>query len=269
MSTELKVTLNGKELRVRAGTRIEELFANHHHPGPFPALGAIVNKRIVSLSYPLKAPADVTSIDITRREGMDIYRRSASAILCAALLDIAPHAKSAVGQSIGNGYFFDIDGAKVDQAFLTQLDRRMREFVQEHARLEMEWTTVDEAIDRFTERGAHDKAKLLSQGRRAEVVLFRLGKFLDVAHGPVASSAGLIDRFALHPYEHGLVLDFPDEHGELADTIPPHPKLFATYVESKRWNELVKTQNIADLNEHCMEGSVSDLIRVTEALHEK
>ena len=265
----LKVTLNGKESRVRAGIRIEELLAQQPHPGHFPALGAIVNKRVVSLSYPLKSDADIVSIDLTHREGMDIYRRTASMMLYAALREVADDATIEVGQSIGTGYFFEIAGIKVDQHLRDRLERSMITLVTKNIPIHVEWTTVEAAIEHFSKLGCADKVKLLSQRRRSEVPLVQLQNFSDLAHGPLASRTGLVDRFTLSLYEHGIVLDFPDESGKLADGVAAQPKLFATYLETKRWNELVKTRNVADLNEHCMRGTISDLVKVTEALHEK
>src|SRR3990167_5695954 len=104
---QLTVNCNGKVLSVRAGTRIDTLLKTYPHRGPFPAIGAVVNKRLVSLSYPLKSHASVTSVDLSRREGMDIYRRTASGLLYAAFLQCFPKGSLEVGQSIGDGYFFD------------------------------------------------------------------------------------------------------------------------------------------------------------------
>lgn len=269
MSKSFKVTMNGKTLTVGAGTRVAELLSRAPHRGHFQPLGAVINNRLDGLYYELKSPAEIETIDLANREGMDIYRRTAAAILYAAAADIAPQARFVVGQSISDGYFFEVHNHTVDGDFIRLLEERMREIVAEDLPLEPIWTTVEEALDIFRRRGLHDLVKMMRQLRRSEIPLLELCKYRGYAYGPLAARTALIDTFQLHPYEHGLVLDFPNEAGECAGALRPQPKLFDTYLETKRWNELVGIENVADLNERCMGQTAVEVVMVAEALHDR
>ncbi|MBI4211363.1 MAG: nucleoside kinase [Deltaproteobacteria bacterium] len=267
----LRIVLNGTAMSVPSGTRIDALLDDdHRHLGPFQPLGALVNNRPVGLSYALRANATVTTLDLSSREGMDIYRRTASAILYAAVLQISPDLKISVGQSIGMGsYFFEVLGVEADHKFLDTLRSHMRELIRNKTLITVERTTVEDATERLEKIGAFDQAKLTRQRRLHEVLLVHLDQYIGLLHGPIANNAGAIDRFALYAYEHGIVLDFPNERGELLEQFVPQPKLFNIYLETKKWNQLVRTETIGDLNNHCIHGTISDLVKVTEALHEK
>ncbi len=269
MVKTIKVTINGKALTANAGVRVAELLPRAPHPGPFAPLGAVISNRTDGLYYTINSSANVDTIDISRREGMDIYRRTASTILYAAIADAYPHARIVVGQSISNGYFFEVHDQIVDKEFIDRIGERMKEIVTADLPIEPEWTTVEEALEVFEKRNDSDMVKMLRQLRRAEIPLVSLGEYRGFAHGPFAWRTGLIDLFKLHIYEHGIVLDFPDDQGRLAPDVRPQPKLFSTYLETKRWNELIHTQNVAELNESCMGGAVADFVKVAEALHEK
>lgn len=269
MNTTIRVTMNGKSLTVPAEARVEELLTRSPHRGPFPPIGCVVGNRLEGLYYRIRSAAEIETIDLSRRGGMDLYRRTASTILYAAMAEIAPRARVVVGQSISSGYFFEVHGHEVDAKFIALLMKRMREVVAADIPLEPEWMSVEAAMEIFTEQKMDDNVKMLRQLRRSEIPMIALGSYRGYAHGPFASRTGLIERFRLHPYEHGIVLDFPDERGQLAREIKQEAKLFATYLETKRWNELVGIQNVADLNEHCMGGGAADLVQVAEALHEK
>jgi uridine kinase len=269
MEKTIKVTMNGKPLMVTAGTRISELLARAPHSGPFVPLGAVINNRLDGLYYALKSAATIETIDLSVRVGMDIYRRTASAIFYAALADVAPKARAVVGQSISDCYFFEIHGHLVDAGLIAHIERRMREIVTEDLPIEPEWTTVEEALEVFDKREDASVAKLLRQMRRSEMPMVTIGRYRGFAHGPFAARTGLIASFKLHLYEHGILLGFPDARDVLVDAIEPQPKLFATYLETKRWNALIHTENVADLNESCMGGAVADFVKVAEALHEK
>lgn len=264
-----QVLLNGKALTVPAGTRIENLLIENPHPGKLPAIGALVNNRAVSLSYRINANTKVESIDLTHREGMDIYRRSAQTLLYAAFKECAPQGVIKVGQSVSNAYFFETEGAEVTQHFIEKLDTVMRRLVQENHYVHFERLNIEDAIERLRESGVPDQAQLVSQLHRSEVSLARLSTYLCYVHGPMMSRTGLIQDFHVRSYEHGLVLMFPNDRGYLKEHVPPQPKLFSAYIESKRWNALLETRNIAELNQHCMTGNISELIKVSEALHEK
>lgn len=269
MAKNLKVTVNGVNMSAESGIKVCDLLKKAPHKGPHKPIGAIINSHLVGLAYRLRSPGTIDSIDISNREGMDIYRRTASTILYAAAADIAPIARVVVGQSIGKGYFFEVHNHAIDPKFIEHLSKRMKEIVAEDIEFRRKWITVEEAIDLFHEHGEEDTVKFVSQLRRGEVPVISLGKFVGYGHGPFAYRTSLIDKFELCPYEHGIVLHFPDSSGKLEHIETNQPKLFATYLETKRWNELVHIENVADLNEHCVYGHAAELVKVTEALHEK
>lgn len=265
----VKVSMNGKDLTVPADVRVEELLPRAPHRGPFEPIGAMVGNRLEGLYFKIRSGSEIETVDISNREGMDIYRRTASTILYAAVSDVAPKVRVVVGQSISNGYFFEVHKHEVDLDFIGTLETRMKEIVEADLPLEPEWVAVDAAIEIFEKHSAWDSAKMLRQLRRSEIPMIALGKYRGYAHGPVALRTGLVNKFKLHIYEHGIVLDFPDDKDILADRVARQPKLFSTYLETKRWNELVSIQNVADLNGRCMHGGAVDLVQVAEALHEK
>lgn len=267
MFKTIKIQINGKTITSAPDISVEEILPRAKHGGAFPPIGAVINNKLQALGYRINNSADIQTIDLTSREGMDIYRRTASTIFYSALCDIAPKARAVVGQSISNGYFFEIHNHVVDSSFIKTLDRKMRELVDADLPVEIEWMEIEEAVEIFRRQGMTDTVKLLSQSRRSQVPVIGLGKYFGYPHGVLASRTGLINIFRLYLYEHGVVLDFPNDRGELAKKTAPQPKLFAMYLESKRWNELIGIQNVADLNARCMNGGAIELVQVAEALH--
>ncbi len=265
----LKVQMNGKPLIVADGSHIEELLPRAPHLGAFPPVGALINNRPEGLYFHIRSAAEITTIDLSRREGMDIYRRTTSALLCAAVAEVAPDARVTVGQSISDGYFYELHGHKLTAPFIEKLETKMREIAAADFPIELDWIPVEEAMEIFEKNGTLGSVKLLRQFRRFEMPMLTLCNYRGYAHGPVASRTGIITIFKLHPYEHGFVLEFPNDQGKLAKRLTPQPRLFGTYLEMKKWNAIIGVENVADLNEMCMSGGALDLIHVTEALHEK
>ncbi|MBU4484238.1 nucleoside kinase [bacterium] len=270
MQKKINITINGKKITAHAGTTINALLERQPHPGEFPPLGARVNSRIDGLYYKLKSDATIESIDLSQRSGMEIYRRTTVALLCAALAEVEPKARLQVGQSIGDGYFFAVRGVKkVTQSFINKISNALAEIVGHDLPLKPMWVSIEEAINYYKKQKRCDKVTLLEQTRKKEVPLVEIGKYKSHILGPIAPRTGVIKKFKLYKYNHGIVLDFPNTKGKLADQLPEQPKLFATYLETKRWNQIMRVQNIAELNDHCIKGTVDDLVKESEALHEK
>ncbi len=269
MNEHLRITLNNKSITALPGTTIAQMLALHPHTGAFPAIGAVVDNRMSGLNRAIRHHATIETIDMSSREGMEIYRRTAGMLFYAAVEAFDPKAKVVIGQSIDEGYCFDTIGFEPTPAVVKKLETLMHALVAENRALDPDWIPIEEAIQIFEKRNRPDRVLLLRQIRRSDVPLLTIAHYIGYVHGPIAPHTGIIDRFKLHPYENGLVLEFPNAKGELAGTIAPRPKLFATYTESRTWRQLMQVENVAQLNELTSKGQVSEMIKVAEALHEK
>ncbi|MFH1874662.1 MAG: nucleoside kinase [Pseudomonadota bacterium] len=269
MPQKLIIKLNGKRIHTQQGVRVADILPLSPHKGKFPAIGIIINKRIDGLYYQIQSEAEIETIDLTQREGMDIYRRTLSLMLCAAMYELDSKAVVMVGQSLSDNYFFEIHNHRLSQTLLNKLEAKMQSFVQADISLMREWIMIEEAMAIFKQESQQDKIALLKQSRRSEAPLVKINNFHAIAYGPVAYTTKVMNLFKIHPYEHGLILGFPNDAGQLERKIPAQPKLFNTYKETKKWNKLSGATTITDLNEHCIKGSISELIKISEALHEK
>lgn len=269
MTKNLHITLNGKKFTTAPGTTIMELLYKSPHKGEFPAIAALVNNRLVGLYHDIRTNCDIKTLDLISREGTEVYRRTCNLIFFAALKEISPKAHVVVGQSIDNGYFMEINNGKVTEKFIQDIEVRMRHIVKSDIFLRPTWIPIEDAIHEFHKAGRTDRVMLLKQMRRSEAQVVDVEKYRGYVFGPVAPRTGLIDRFRLHKYRHGAILEFPGSGGIFVGSISDQPKLFESYVEARKWNELIGVGNVAQLNEYCIEGKGPELVRVAEALHEK
>jgi uridine kinase len=128
--------------------------------------------------------------------------------------------------------------------------------------------TLENAEAIFRSAGETSKLELLRVYRSSTIPVVSCGEVVDVVHGPVAPSAGLVRGFSVVPYEDGLLLRFPRD-GEPAPALGPQPKLFATYRETREWNEAIGVANVGALNRVCLSGEIAEVIRIAEGFHEK
>jgi uridine kinase len=269
---QVEIRLGTKTLSIPYHTPVGDLIAGHHRPKQgLQVLAAIVHQRCVDLDFPLCAPTEVIPVTYAQREGVLVYRRTASLTLLEAARQVFPGVRVTIGQAMGNGYFYDL---RAEQPFsaenLRQLDLRMHELVDQDLPLRKERVHLDEAREVFDKLGFNDKLRLLKTWWEPFVTLVWCGGFCDIHHYPVAPSTGYIETIETIHYPPGLVLRFPPR--AMPRQIRPYqdsPKLFQVYRETRQWNEILGVETTGHLNELTVRGMASDVIRVAEGLHEK
>ncbi|MCB9557756.1 MAG: nucleoside kinase [Deltaproteobacteria bacterium] len=273
----IRVTLGDQAFDLPYGTPVSELLTDHPQPSTQPPLAAIVHNRCVDLSARLTANTDVRVVDYTMREGVLVYRRSASLMLLEAVRQRCGTARVRIGQALGNGYFYTIETAEPFSAEQTEaLRETMRQMAADALPLYTERVSLDEAREIFAARGADDKLLLLSTWWEPSVELVHCGETCDIHHSPVAPDASHITTFELchQPAQNGrpggVIMRFPPRgKPRPVPPLPSSPKLVAIYRETQDWLEIMNVRTVGQLNKITVRGEAGELIRVAEGLHEK
>jgi uridine kinase len=266
------IKFNGAKISAPYGTTVMELLESRAHAGTLPPLGALVSCRLRGLHYPLVSDCEVRTVDYCTKEGAAIYRRTASFLLYEAVAELFPGSRVEVGQSVGHGYFFDVDvpaGGSLTNKDAVAIDRTMKEIVRRDIPLIPARIAVEEAIETFERNGYPEKAQLLQTYPHTTVWWLDLGAFQDFLHGPVAPSSGAISLFAISPYEGGVILRFPDKKFQMRPPRGKQNKLFAVYRETRAWNQEIGVHNVGQLNAAVLRDETPEIIRVAEGFQEK
>ena len=267
----IRVRVKGRVLEVSHGIPVGEILAEHCPSPRQPVLAAIAHNRCVDLTFPVCAPTEIRPVDYSMREGVLVYRRTASLILLEAARRLFRNARLSIGQALSNGYFYEVRmGEKFSRGHLERLQQGMVDIVNEDQSLITEKVSLDEAREMFAKLGYADKLRLLQTYWEPFITLVSCGRFRDIHHYPTAPSTGFINSFELVHHDPGLILRFPPR-GRRRPIRPhrPSPKLFQAYRETRQWNEILGIENVGQLNEHTVGGVAEKLIRVSEGLHEK
>lgn len=116
-------------------------------------------------------------------------RHSLSHILAAAIKEIWPSAKLAIGPAIENGFYYDIDFGeeKISDANLKEIEKKMAHLLKQNLKFERSELPIDEAIKKEKVEGEIYKAELISNLKdKGETVVsyYTVGKFTDLCRGP-------------------------------------------------------------------------------------
>ncbi len=138
-----------------------------------------------------------TNIDAT------ILRHSTSHILAAAVLEMFPEARFAIGPAIENGFYYDFDLPRtLIPEDLPILEEKMREIIKANYAFEKAEISTAEARTDFEKLGQIYKIELIDDLEKKEntkVSVYKCGPFVDLCSGPHLESTGEIpaDAFKL------------------------------------------------------------------------
>ncbi len=131
---------------------------------------------------------------------LHVLRHSTAHLLAAAVVQLWPGAKYAIGPPIENGFYYDFDlPHPIGEDDLPRIERRMREIAAQDPPFEQVILPREEAIARFRELGQDYKLEILEHEARDDqrISCYRTGDFLDLCRGPHVASAGQIRWFRL------------------------------------------------------------------------
>jgi len=265
-----EIEYRGTKRTVPRGITVTDLMRMYPHPDDPEVLAAVVNNRVVSLAAQLLRSGRVEPVSYGSRHGARIYRRHLTMMLYEVFHRLYPSARIQVGQSISEGYYFEVDGVAVDAELVARLRQGIVDLAAAERRFFFRRVPVEEARRLFARKGASVKRQILDTWPSAYVAIMSLGDFDDFCLGPVAPHTGYFSRFEIEQLGHDLLLKFPDPGREgIARLEGPQPKLYRTHKQSREWSRLLGVSHVGDLNAASIDGSIREVIKVAEALHEK
>ena len=163
------------------------------------SLAAEVDGTVVDMGTVVDTDCTVNFLTFDDQKGKDTLRHTASHILAQAVKRLYPEAKLAIGPSIENGFYYDID---VDVSFtpeiLKSIEAEMKKIVKENLPVKRFTKSRDEALKYFEEKGEIYKVELIEDlPEDAEISFYEQGEFTDLCAGPHVSSTGKVKAFCL------------------------------------------------------------------------
>ena len=158
-----------------------------------------INERYVDLSFQLNEDSRIKPIAIDSKEGLEIYRHSASHVMAQAVKELfGSDVKVTIGPSIEDGFYYDFDSPRsFTPEDLEKIENSMLEIIKKNKpflRIEM---SRKEAMELFGEMGETYKQELINDIPEDKVSVYKQDGFVDLCRGPHLPSTGWIKAFKL------------------------------------------------------------------------
>ena len=149
-------------------------------------VAASVNEEVVGLDYVVKEDCTLNLFKFDDIEGKDVFRHTSAHMLAQAIKRLYPEAKFAIGPSIENGFYYDIDlEQRLTMDDLAKLEAEMKKIAKEDQKLERFELSKEEALAWAKENGEIYKEELINDLPEGEIISFyKQGDFTDLCRGP-------------------------------------------------------------------------------------
>ncbi|AGQ38374.1 TPA: threonine--tRNA ligase [Mannheimia haemolytica] len=133
-------------------------------------------------------------------DGLEIIRHSTAHLLGHAIKQLFPDVKMAIGPTIENGFYYDIDlDRSLTQEDLDALEKRMLELAKTNYDVVKRPVSWQEARDTFEKRGEPYKMAILDENieRTATPALYHHEEYIDMCRGPHVPNMRFCHHFKL------------------------------------------------------------------------
>ncbi|MFC4804610.1 nucleoside kinase [Filifactor villosus] len=235
------------------------------------AMAAIVDGRLRPLDHTIVKDAEVEYIDITNKDGKRIYMTSLTFLLIKCFHELFENAEITLKHSLLKGNYFRVHYKRALKAKdICALEERMREYVKKDAPIERIYYS-SEKIEEIEKQGDSPfSLDLIRYKDSKDAYIYKLGDMQSYYYGYTVPSTSYLDVFSLKLYGGGIVLLGPSvDRIKVPTKFFPQPKLFQVYKEAAAWGEVMEVRNVSELNRSIESGDYREMIRITEAAHEK
>ncbi|MEH6453937.1 MAG: threonine--tRNA ligase, partial [Psychromonas sp.] len=145
-----------------------------------------VDGQLVDACDPIENDATISIITIKDDEGLEILRHSCAHLLGHAVKQLYPQAKMAIGPTIDNGFYYDIDvDVTINDEELAKIEKLMNKLVKTNYSVIKKKVSVAEAIAVFKERDEPYKLEILEGiDKDDRPGLYHHEEYIDMCRGP-------------------------------------------------------------------------------------
>ncbi len=158
-----------------------------------------VNGEVQDLRTVLSEDCELNILTFDSPEGAGAFRHTTSHIMAQAIKRLYPDVKLAIGPSIADGFYYDVDSdTPITNEDLEKIEAEMKKIVKEALPITRFTKPRDEAIAYFKEKNEPYKVELIEDlPEDAEISFYQQGEFVDLCAGPHLMSTKPVKAFKL------------------------------------------------------------------------
>lgn len=158
-----------------------------------------VDGEVVDLRTVIDRDCELNILTFDSEGGKGAFRHTTSHIMAQAIKRLFPEVKLAIGPSIEDGFYYDIDSDEpITAEDLPKIEAEMKKIVKENLTITRFTKPRAEAIEFFKEKNEPYKVELIEDlPEDSEISFYQQGEFVDLCAGPHLMTTKPVKAFKL------------------------------------------------------------------------
>lgn len=270
--SKIKVTINNEDpILVRTGLSIHQILNLSNKECQRSEYLAIKNNLFASLNETVDEDASIGTLSHFFESSRRAYENASVAMLQYVIETVLPDQKLYILHSMCDGIYCEINrNDEVRNQTISKIKKNFADLVSADTPIVPELYSNVEAQAYFQNNGRQDTADLLKYCSLNYIMLYSINGSRYWLPSPPAPSTGLIHTYDIIKYNRGFVFRNPVEN--IPNKIQPfydQQRLYEIFNEAEKWGNILNITNIGQLNDLVANENISEMIKISEALHEK
>ncbi len=255
------------------GTSLTEVLEDLKIETKYQVVAARVNYKVEDLNFMIYKPKDIEFIDSSTPSGMRVYVRTLCMVLAKAISELYPHVNLCIEHPISKGYYCKLENFNqpLTNSVILEIKTRVDLIIKQGKPIISEEKQTNVVKELFgNQANDKDKIALFETLGNPYCRFFRIDNYIDYYNGVLLPSTDYLGLYDLTAYYDGLLLGVPNRQNpfELEKTVLL-PKMFDIFKEYVGWSKIMNMNSVGEFNVACRNNQAFNLIKVSEALHEK
>ena len=158
-----------------------------------------VDGEVADLRTVIDRDCELNILTFDSEGGKGAFRHTTSHIMAQAIKRLFPEVKLAIGPSIEDGFYYDIDSDEpITAEDLPKIEAEMKKIVKENLAITRFTKPRAEAIEFFKEKNEPYKVELIEDlPEDSEIIFYQQGEFVDLCAGPHLMTTKPVKAFKL------------------------------------------------------------------------
>lgn len=267
----LDVTVGEKRLNVEYKMSVKEVLNLAYGKGNIENILAVkVNNQVRGLDEKLVLDSNILPLTYYDPDGYKIYMRTAKLILYLALKRVYKDLKIELCNTIDNSSYFICHNSLFTTDMEEKLNAEINKIIAENIDITKKTVSFEEAKAIFKAQNEIEKLENMQFKIKSDISMCFAGEYATTMYGVVATKTGMIKKVQVKKFRRGFVLIYSDKLDEkkISDIVKESP-VYDVFEEFNDYAEVLNVQTVADLNEKIVNGTISEIIRISEELQDK
>ena len=233
-------------------------------------IACICNNEIKSLDYNIADGDKITLLDTSTTNGKRVYIRGILYVMAKAFYEIYPEALLTVNYQLHSAMYCEIDNMQVTDEIIQNVNCKMQEIINKNIPIKKVVMDKKEAEEFYASNKTLRGIAQLDNKQKDVVSLYYCEDYFNYFYGVMPISTAYTPIYEIIKYKKGFLLRYPSRKSP--NTLQKHidnKKLVSTLFEYEDIHTALDMQTVYKLNNAIKSGKASDIILLSEALHEK